>query len=68
VVHFWDLEAKKPLFNKTYRSDQTVHRLEFSPEGHCSVEVRVLCWATAKRFFTLPFLVFLGFEKLPTNC
>lgn len=33
VVHFWDLEAKKPLFNKTYRSDQTVHRLEFSPEG-----------------------------------
>eukprot|EP00913_Durusdinium_trenchii_P027726 g25999.t1 len=33
VIHFWDLEQRKPLLEKTYRSDQTVHRLEFSPEG-----------------------------------
>lgn len=33
VVHFWDLQAKKPLLDKTYRSDQTVRSTEFSPEG-----------------------------------
>lgn len=37
VVHFWDLQAKKPLLDKTYRSDQTVRSTEFSPEGDATV-------------------------------
>eukprot|EP00439_Symbiodinium_sp_Y106_P073349 s1968_g13.t2 len=33
VIHFWDLEAKKPLLHKMYRSDLAVRSLAFSPEG-----------------------------------
>ncbi|CAJ1412673.1 unnamed protein product, partial [Effrenium voratum] len=33
VVHFWDLEKRQALVQKTYRSDQPVNCLEFNPEG-----------------------------------